>query len=527
MPGLHELLRAAVERRSEQPVFVGKGGICSYGELERASGRFAGALYALGVRPGARIGLAIDGDVDFLIAYYGIAKAGAVVVPLCVDARAKSLVYALAHAEATAVVLDARSAQCLAGRGAELPGLRFVVHRGAGAACAPFPVVAFSDMTTFNAELHDAGTSRDDLLSITYTSGTTARPKGVMLAHRNLIANVQSIVQYLALTATDRVAMVLPFYYVYGNSVLHTHVSVGGTIVQAGSMAFPTQVLETIEREQCTGFAGVPATFAHLLDADGLQRRDVGSVRYVTQAGAAMTPQLAARVRDAFPLAQLFVMYGQTEAAARLAYVPPDDLDRKAGSAGKAIPGVELAVVDADGRPVERDEVGEIVARGDNVMLGYWNDPAETARALRGGWLHTGDLGSIDEDGFVFLIGRTSEMIKSGAHRIAPREIEEVIEAMPGVRECAVAGVPDERMGQVIAAFVVAQPGVALDRQTVLAACFSELPRFKLPEHVFVLTDLLPRTPTGKVRRFELVERYAEGSREPVPVIEEQRIGGE
>jgi acyl-CoA synthetase (AMP-forming)/AMP-acid ligase II len=519
MVRLHDLLRAAAERRSEQPVFVGKRGTCTYGELERASGRVAAALRALGVARGDCVALAIDGDADFLVAYYAIVKAGAAVVPLCSDARASSLVHALAHAGAAAVILDAQHAGLLAGRAAELPALRLVVHRGARADCAPFATVAFDELRAFNAELHDAGTSADDLLSITYTSGTTARPKGVMLAHRNLVANVRSIVEYLALTATDRVAMVLPFYYVYGNSVLHTHVSVGGTIVHAGSMAFPAQVLDVIEREQCTGFAGVPATFARLLEADGLQRRDVGSVRYLTQAGAAMTPQLTARVREAFPHAQLFVMYGQTEAGARLAYVPPEELERKSGSVGKAIPGVELSIVDADGRAVECGVVGEVVARGDNVMLGYWNDPAETARALRGGALHTGDLGSLDEDGFLFLVGRTSEMIKSGAHRIAPREIEAVIEALPGVRECAVAGLPDERMGQVIAAFVVAEPGAQLDRNALLAACLAELPRFKLPEHVFLLDDLLPRTPTGKVRRFELVERYAERSREPAPVV--------
>jgi acyl-CoA synthetase (AMP-forming)/AMP-acid ligase II len=239
-----------------------------------------------------------------------------------------------------------------------------------------------------------------------------------------------------------------------------------------------------------------------------LEQHDLSSLRYVTQAGAAMTPALTERLRTKFPTASIFVMYGQTEASARLAYVPAEDLERKLGSAGKAIPGVELLVVDEAGAEVPRGHTGEITARGDNVMQGYWNDPEASLRALRNGRLHTGDIGHMDEEGFLFIVGRESEMIKSGAHRISPREIEAAIEAAPGVKECAVAGVPDELMGQAIAAFVVPSEGQTPDRQAILRACLAELPRFKLPEHVLFLPEL-PRTGTGKVRRAELVEWFA------------------
>jgi long-chain acyl-CoA synthetase len=322
---------------------------------------------------------------------------------------------------------------------------------------------------------------------------------------------VRSIVEYLELDANDRVAMVLPFYYVYGNSVLHTHLCAGGTIVQAGTMTFPAEVLKQIASHRCTGFSGVPATFARLLDVAGIATADLSSLRYITQAGAAMTPALTERLRGAFPGVRIFVMYGQTEASARLAYVPPEDLDRKMGSAGKAIPGVVLRILDAEGRELPRGTVGEVVAQGDNVMLGYWKDADETARTLRADGLHTGDLASMDEDGFLFITGRESEMIKSGAHRIGPREIESAVELVPGVRECAVAGVPDALLGQAIAAFIVAEEGAAIDRQVVLRACLNELPRFKLPEHVFVLPEL-PRTATGKVQRQALVEWYLKQS---------------
>jgi acyl-CoA synthetase (AMP-forming)/AMP-acid ligase II len=277
--------------------------------------------------------------------------------------------------------------------------------------------------------------------------------------------------------------------------------------VQAGSLTFPAEVLKRIGSHACTGFSGVPASFTRLLDVSGLDAYDTHSLRYITQAGAAMTPALTQRLRAAFPTVQIFVMYGQTEAAARLAYVPPADLERKMGSAGKAIPGVTLKVVDAQGQSVPPGGVGEVVAQGENVMVGYWKDPDETARTLRADGLHTGDLASMDDEGFLFIVGRESEMIKSGAHRIGPKEIESVIERMPGVRECAVAGVPDRLLGQSIAAFIVVDDGVSIDKQAVLRACLNDLPRFKLPEHVLTLTEL-PRTTTGKVQRKALVDWY-------------------
>jgi acyl-CoA synthetase (AMP-forming)/AMP-acid ligase II len=504
---LHDLLRASTDRAPSAPVFVRDGRSTTYAELDTSAGRVAAGLHELGVHKGDRVALVIDGDVDYLVAYYAALKAGAVVVPLCSDTRTAPLVHALAHSGARAVVLDAAAAPYLAGQAPQLPELRLLVQRGGVSACAPFACVAFESLVQNTMELHDAGVSCDGLASITYTSGTTGAPKGVMLAHRNAVANVRSIVQYLELTPRDRVAMVLPFYYVYGNSVLHTHVCAGGAIVHAGSVAFPGQVMERIASQRCTGLSGVPATFARLLAAQGALEHDLGSLRYLTSAGAAMPQPLVQRVRAAFPHAQLFVMYGQTEAAARLAYVPPDMLAAKLGSAGRAIPGVELRILDERGREVPRGTVGEVVARGDNVMLGYWNDPEATARVLRADGLHTGDLAYMDGDGFVFIAGRKSELIKSGAHRIAPAEIEQVIARVPGVHECAVAGVPHPVLGEAIAAFVVPIAGARVDRQRVLRACLAELPRFKLPEHVLELREL-PRTANGKVRRADLVTWY-------------------
>lgn len=508
---LHELLRSAAERDPAQPVFIRNAQQTSYGQLERSSGRLAASLRELGIERGDRVALAIDGDVDYLVAYYGIARAGAVVVPLCSDTRTKPLVYALQHSEAKAVILDASNLRYLRSQAPTLPALRWVIRRGAGALESPghLECVEFEELLSQREEAHEGGGSDSDLLSITYTSGTTGRPKGVMLSHRNLVANVQSIVGYLGLRPPDRVAMVLPFYYVYGNSVLHTHVCAGATIVHAGTLTFPAQVLKNIAEQRCTGFSGVPATFARLLTVSDIESYALGSLRYVTQAGAAMSPALLQRLRAALPQASVFVMYGQTEAAARLACLLPEDLDRKLGSAGRAIPGVTLEIVDAQGRTLPSGEAGEIVASGDNIMLGYWRDPDATASTLRNARLHTGDLGRMDDEGFLFISGRSSEMIKSGGHRIAPQEIESAIQSVPGVRDCAVVGVPDPLLGQTIAAFIVPDPGAEIDRAAVLRACAAELPRFKLPEHVLLVPDL-PRTDSSKIRRGALLDWFNE-----------------
>jgi acyl-CoA synthetase (AMP-forming)/AMP-acid ligase II len=237
---------------------------------------------------------------------------------------------------------------------------------------------------------------------------------------------------------------------------------------------------------------------------------DLSRLRYLTQAGAAMAPALTQKIRAGLPRAKLFVMYGQTEAAARLAYVPPERLDDKLGSAGKAIPGVTLLVCDADGRELPRGDVGEVVARGDNVMLGYMGDPEATARVLRPEGLRTGDMGSMDADGYLFLKGRESEMIKSGGHRISPLEIEEAIAKVPGVREVAVGGVPDEGLGEAIAAFVVPEPGTTLTKKSILDGCFIALSKFKMPTHLFTTPDL-PKGATGKVQRRDLARWFEEG----------------
>ena len=503
---LHQMLARSAERAPHHPVFTQRDRATSYEELEHASSAFALGLREAGIRKGDRVVLVLANTIEYLIAYYGILKAGAAVVPHYNDTRTGTLCYVLAHSEAHAVVLERRNSKLLAGQAARVPQLKTVISLGGPALLDDdegFLLLEFSGVADCGGEMADAGAGADDLSAIVYTSGTTGKPKGVMLAHGNQLANIRSIVEYLELASSDVIAMVLPFFYVYGNSVLQTHVHVGGTIAQLGTMAFPAAVLAGIQKQRCTGISGVPSTFARLIQFRGLDQYDLTSLRYLTQAGGPMTPAMTTKLRGVLPHTRIFVMYGQTEASARLTYLPPADLDRKLGSAGIGIPGVTLRIMDKQGNELPCGEVGEIVAQGDNIMQGYLNNPEETARTLRPEGLRTGDLASMDDEGFIFITGRESDMIKSGAHRIGPKEIEDVVEMLPEVAQCAVVGVPDEILGEAIAAFIVCVEGQQITDKQVLRLCHQHLPRFKMPGHVRVV-ETLPRTQSGKLRRKEL-----------------------
>lgn len=508
---LHRLL---MDRSDTDPYAVAYDSV-RYGALAARAARVAGTLREAGVRWGDCVAVTLDGSVEYLVAYYGTLMAGATVVPLSPEIRGATLAGVLDHCGATAVIGAGPTLDRLAAHGRLPPRLRVALHVGTPKRALP-PAIDFVDLAVAEKtgrEIFDTGAQGSALACVSYTSGTTGAPKGVMLSHDNLVSNVRSIVDYLELGPGDRVAMVLPYHYVYGNSVLHTHIAAGGSIVEAGSTAFPVRVLETIQDEGCTGLSGVPSTFASLLRVDDLDRFDLGSLRYLTQAGGAMPPSLTRRVRAAFPDAELFVMYGQTEAGARLSYLPPHDLDRKPGSVGVPIPGVSLSVIDPSGKPVPSGTIGEIVASGPNLMVGYLGEPGATERVLRGGVLHTGDMGHLDAEGYLYISGRNNEMISSGGHRIGPQEIENVISALPGVAECAVVGVQDEMLGERIVAVLALPDGERMDPRFVQRACFAALPRHKVPMEVRFVAEL-PYSERGKLLR-SVVRAQLEGEAEP------------
>jgi acyl-CoA synthetase (AMP-forming)/AMP-acid ligase II len=300
---------------------------------------------------------------------------------------------------------------------------------------------------------------------------------------------------------------VLPFFHSFGNSVLLTHLAVGGKIIIENRFAFPGQVVQAMRSLRPTGFSGVPTTFYILSHKTDFFQQDWSFLRYISQAGGGMRQETVAQLRRSLPKTAIYIMYGQTEASARLSYVPPDMLERKIGSIGIAIPGCELRVVNAAGQSVRGDEVGEIIARGPNIMQGYLNDPDGSAAVLRDGWLSTGDMARVDEDGFLYIAGRKGDFIKSAGYRIGPAEIEEVIAAgAPDIEDVAVFGVPDEVLGEAVAACVCC-PREKFDAVSIRNICMARMPLWKVPKYVIQTTGI-PRTASGKKQYFALREKY-------------------
>jgi amino acid adenylation domain-containing protein len=479
----------------------------TYGELNRMANRVANVLVANGVRRGDRVAIAGENTIDTVGVYFGSLRAGAVAVPLASGAANDRFGAAVEDCRPAVCVIDSATVR----NAASMRALGSVPHvfmlRSAAHATSALAAPLVDLRAALAAASDEAPAVRvidQDLAAIIYTSGSTGAPRGVMLTHRNIVSNTRSIVEYLQLTERDRVMCVLPFYYVYGLSVLHTHVAVGGSVVIDNRFAYPSVVLTAMRERQVTGFAGVPSTFALLMARPDFSGAVLPKLRYVTQAGGGMPPSRIVEWRERVPEVPFYVMYGATEASARLTYLDPAKLTQKLGSIGRPIPNVEVRVLRDDGTPAGVGEVGELVARGSNISCGYWNDPEETrARFVPAGYL-TGDLGYVDEDGYLFLVGRRHEMIKTGAHRVGPREIEDVMSRHPAVAEVAVLGMPHSILGEVPVAFVALSPGAQEDAVSLGLFCQRHLAAHKVPTRFFFVAAL-PKTPgVGKIDKMTL-----------------------
>ncbi len=515
---VHEFLERSAQRDPDRQAAWFKDEWKTFAELDAMANQVGNHLKGQGVRRGDRVALLYENSFDYIAAYYGILKAGAVTVALNTETTSDALRYLLANSGARAVITNQAFSRHLVPALPDLPDLRHVVVRqddlapyeaaGGAAAVRLQEVYASADRTPPRVRSIDL-----DLASIVYTSGSTGKSKGAVLRHYNIVANTRSIVEYLRLTRDDRAMVVLPFYYIYGKSLLNTHFSVGGSVVIDNRFAFPNVILETMKKTGATGFSGVPSTFMILLSRSVVRKEKFPALRYLTQAGGPMAPAVQRDVAGTFAPARLYVMYGATEASARLSYLDPDDLPRKWGSIGRAIPNVDLFVADETGRELPQGEVGELVARGTNFMEGYWQDPEETARVLRHGLYFTGDLGRMDEEGFLYVVGRTKDMIKVGGERVSAKEVEEAILELKEVQEAAVIGVDDDVLGEAIKAFVVAAPGREVGHDLVVGHCRQRLPLFKVPKSVVVVPEL-PKNESGKVLKPVLreMERKKTGS---------------
>jgi acyl-CoA synthetase (AMP-forming)/AMP-acid ligase II len=352
-----------------------------------------------------------------------------------------------------------------------------------------------------------------DLAALIYTSGSTGEPKGVMSSHQNMVSAARSIIQYLENTPDDIIISVLPLSFDYGLYQLIMAFMFGGTVVLEQSFLYPAKILERIERERATGFPLVPTIAAFLVKMKNLNQYDMSSLRYLTNTAAALPIEHIRKLRSMLPHARLFSMYGLTECK-RVSYLPPEELDRRPSSVGKAIPNSEVFILNEAGEEVSAGEAGELVIRGSHVMCGYWNSPELTAATFRQGrfpgerLLYSGDFFKKDEEGFLYFIGRKDDMIKTKGERVSPREVENVLCEMKGVLEAAVFGVPDHILGQAVTACVVWCDGTRPAQREILKFCSDRLQPFMIPKRV-MFVDCLPKSSNGKIDKKILKSDYA------------------
>jgi amino acid adenylation domain-containing protein len=508
---VQEFLEHSATRHANKVGLVCDDRRFTYGQIDALCDRLAAALAARGVTRGDRVAIYLENSAETVFSVFGTLKADAVFLVLNPTTKVDKLVYILNDCRAVTLITHARRLEALEPAWARLPHLRTVLALGLE---NPFrrdtkqflPL----DEVLEGADTPVAPAKRNidvDLAALMYTSGSTGGPKGVMLTHRNIVSAAASITTYLENTPDDVILDVLPLSFDYGLYQVLMAFKIGARVVLERSFTYSHVALEKIARERVTGFPIVPTISAMLLQLD-LTRYDFSSVRYFTNTGAPLPVEHIEKLRRLFPQVKIFSMYGLTECK-RVSYLPPEQIERRPRSVGKAMPNVEAYVVDEKGERVPPGTVGELVVRGSNVMVGYWELPEETARALRAGpvpgelVLHTGDLFQTDEDGYLYFVGRRDDMIKTRGQRVSPREVEEVLHRLQGVAEAAVLGVPDPVLGTAIKAVVRQAPGARLTAQEVMAHCLQHLEDFMVPKLV-EFRDTMPTTDTGKVSKREL-----------------------
>lgn len=470
----------------------------TYGDLHSAVHEFTVRLQRAGFGPGDRVLLLGINSFPWVAAYLGTLHAGLVCVPLPGSLPVDELRFYLETTEPRAAFVHApllaRYGSILSDAG--VTTLTEDPQRSDG-------WFRFTSMRA--AEHKSVGTSQNStppgLASLMFTSGSTGKPRGVMVSHSNIIANTESIIASLQLEEHERMMTVLPFHYCFGASLLHTYLRVGATLVIDNRFSYPEMVLARMASTACTSFAGVPSHYQILLRNSTLGQKPLPHLRSLLQAGGHLAPSFIRQLQQLLPDTSIFIMYGQTEATARLSCLPPDKLSMKLGSIGRAIPGVTLSIMKESGERANPGEVGEIVAEGANVTSGYWRAPEETAKSFRNGKLYTGDIATMDADGFLYVVDRAREFVKCGGTRISFRQIEDRLLEYDELLEAAVIAVPDDVLGEAVRAFVVSRhQEVDHVGERVRRYCKSNLPRTMIPRDIIVV-DSLPKNTYGKVLR--------------------------
>jgi len=495
-----ELLRAQASRIPEQPFVRWRGESVSYGEFDARTDALAAGLADLGVRPGDVVSVMLPNCLEFLEAWWGILKAGAVFGPINPAFTAPEAAYVVGHSGAVAVVTDARGAGTLAGAGGkpELARLRHLIS-----------VEDEGDLTLESLAGRSGRVPADrrgpeDLATLMYTSGTTGKPKGAMLTHGNLLANAAMAAELLPLVAGERVGMILPLFHVNAQIVTCVVPMMIGCEVAMWERFSASGFWQTVAELQPVAVSAVPTILAAVLHTANAPTGPT-SLRYIVCGAAPLSRELLEAFESRFDI-RILEGYGLTESTCVSSLNPYYGV-RKPGSIGLPVRGQQMKILAPNGNPVADGELGEIVAKGPNVMAGYLHNEDATAKTIRDGWLHTGDVGYVDSDGYFFIVDRAKDMIIRGGENIYPREIEEVLYTHPGVLECAVIGVPDEIRGEEVLAVLAPKPDAELDEEELKAWAAERLAAFKVPRR-FEIRPELPKTPTGKISKPPLREEF-------------------
>jgi acyl-CoA ligase (AMP-forming) (exosortase A-associated) len=507
---IHHLLERSAQRSPAKEALVDGDQRLSYRDVRRFTHGIATGLRGAGLVRGDRIGICLDPSAAQVLSIFGISESGGIFVPINARLFPEQVGHIAKDCGIKGLITTPKRLSSLAGILGQIPSLAFIILTGEGHVDIGLPVLRLEEFYELCGppEWSDEAISMD-LATILYTSGSTGRPKGVMLSHANVLAGSRIVSTYLEIRAAERILAVLPFSFDAGMNQLMTAFEHGATIVLINFL-YAHEVVQMLQREAITGLAGVP-TFWSLMAQENstLEQNPPHSLRYITNTGGAMPQAVLKVLRRALPTTKIFLMYGLTEAF-RSTFLPPEELDRRPTSIGKAIPDTQIMVLDERGKLCKPGEPGELVHRGPTVSLGYWNRPEDTARTLRANPLlpqeiggcervcYSGDLVKMDEAGFFYFLGRQDTMIKSSGFRVSPTEVEEVMFLTGKLRGAAVIGIPDELLGQVIKAFVVPKDGELIDTQALLTSCGEKMPRYMVPKVVEVLVEL-PITPSGKI----------------------------
>ncbi|MGH7040609.1 MAG: AMP-binding protein [Acetobacteraceae bacterium] len=505
----------------------------SYRELAAQVDAFAAGMLALGLRPGDRVGIWSPNNAEWVVTQFATAKAGLILVNINPAYRLVELDYALNKVGCRALITATRfkSSDYLGMVGslapelahaqpghlsaARLPALEIVIQIGGPAVPGTigFEQVAKLAEVTHHAQLVALGPvlQFDDPINIQFTSGTTGSPKGATLTHHNILNNGFFIGEAMKLTEQDRLCIPVPLYHcfgmVLGNLAATTH---GAAIVYPGEGFDPLATLRTVAEERCTGLHGVPTMFIAEMDHPEFARFDLSSLRTGIMAGSPCPIEVMRRAVAQMHLSEITIAYGMTETSPVSFQTTTDDpLDRRVATVGRIHPHLEVKIVDAEGRVVPCGTPGELLTRGYSVMQGYWNDPGRTAEAIDAArWMHTGDLATIDAEGYCNIVGRIKDMIIRGGENVYPREIEEFLYRHPKIQDVQVFGVPDPKYGEEIAAWIKPRPGETLTAEDVVAFCTGQIAHYKVPRHIRLVEEF-PMTVTGKVQKYLMRERMA------------------